>query len=414
MKQLSSIFMAMLLFCLMGIPVSVQADSSEDSGISVSEPSETTVPQPESPSTEPAPENPADTPTSGTEETTTQPTVPSTTEPIPETPSETTTPILNPDSCDHSWMYVEVDPTCTEYGGRGYVCIYCEALSELEAINLLPHTYDNACDTQCNQCGFTRTVTHKYSAAWSRNSTQHWHACSVCGAKSDSGSHYPGPAATEEKAQYCLTCGLMMTPKKNHVHQYSGSYTADDAEHWYACQGCEERKASEPHRYDNPCDGTCNVCGHTSNKEHAYGSWKSDGNGHWKICSLCGQASAPEQHIPDKEQDNNVICSICDFVLSDKTAHIHEASEDWTWDENNHWKQCGCGEVTEEALHLWDEGREIDDGVWHICTVCGAEKLEPIAQEKTSVWVPVSIAVLLGAAIALVIFVFVKVKYGKD
>ena len=38
---------------------------------------------------------------------------------------------------------------------------------------------------------------------------------------------------------------------------------------------------------------------------------------------------------------------VCD--LKDKSNHIHEFSEDWKTDDTNHWKECECGEKTEEA-----------------------------------------------------------------
>ncbi len=417
MKRLISVFMAMLLFCLLSIPVSVQADSSEETGSSASEPSETTVSQPDTSATEPVPENPGDTPSSGPEETTTQPTVPSATEPIPETPRETTAPVLDPEVCDHSWMYVEVDPTCTEYGGKGYVCIYCEALRDLEAINMVPHTYEDSCDSDCNVCGSVRLVTHKYSSAWSKNSTQHWHACSVCGAKSDTGSHYPGPAATEEKAQYCLTCGLMMMPKKDHSHQYSTTYTFNETEHWYACKGCEVRKASEPHSYDNPCDSSCNICGHTSVKKHDYGTWTSDRNGHWKICSLCGATTEPEPHVADTKLTETKLCGICSHMLSVESVHAHAWSDSWSCDESTHWKQCECGEKTETEPHIWDEGRENGDAVMqYACTACGAGKSETIPQEPASAfwWIPAGIVILCSLAIGMAILVLVKLKARKQ
>ena len=55
-------------------------------------------------------------------------------------------------------------------------------------------------------------------------------------------------------------------------------------------------------------------------------------------------------------------------------------------------KQCECGEKTEEESHVWDEGVESEDAVMqYACTVCGAEKSEPIPQGSLSAfwWIPV-------------------------
>ena len=293
MKRLLSTFLVMLLLLSLSLQVSAQTAET------------TQLPQTAAETTTETPaETPAPPVTEAPEETPSQPSDPPSTEPLPEDPTEqpeqppeeTTTPVQDPSGCAHSWVYVEVDPTCTEYGAKGYVCILCEAISEAEAIDMVAHTYDHSCDPSCNVCGAERSVTHKFNSSWSRNSTQHWHACSVCGEKNDVGGHYPGPAATEEKAQYCLTCGLMMMPKKEHTHKYSSDYTTDELEHWYACGGCEERKDVAPHSYDDPCDPDCNICGYRSEKEHEYDSWQSDGKGHWKTCSLCGLSTDPEPH----------------------------------------------------------------------------------------------------------------------
>ena len=42
------------------------------------------------------------------------------------------------------------------------------------------HSYDNACDTECNDCGETREITHDFSVT-DKDESGHWLACSVCG-----------------------------------------------------------------------------------------------------------------------------------------------------------------------------------------------------------------------------------------
>lgn len=43
------------------------------------------------------------------------------------------------------------------------------------------HTYDNACDPDCNNCGATRTVSHSYGAYSKVDNTYHKRTCSICG-----------------------------------------------------------------------------------------------------------------------------------------------------------------------------------------------------------------------------------------
>ena len=51
------------------------------------------------------------------------------------------------------------------------------------------HVYDNACDTDCNECGATRTITHDHADTLTAGETTHWYACSVCGDKKDEAAH---------------------------------------------------------------------------------------------------------------------------------------------------------------------------------------------------------------------------------
>lgn len=406
MKHLLNSLMAVLLVCGLILPVWAET-----------QPPETQSPPAVIPTEVPVTEAPM--------EETQQPTAPPSVETKPETPTEegnpqppeTTGPSAAPETCAHSWVYVEVEPTCAEYGAKGYVCAYCEALADVVAINPVAHSYDHTCDDTCNLCGGVRSVTHTFSSAWSRNSTQHWHACNVCGEKSDVGSHYPGPAATEERAQYCLTCGLMMMPQKAHTHVYAAEYSSDAREHWYACEGCNNRKSVEAHSYDDPCDPDCNICGHTTEKNHENDGWQSDEKEHWSVCSLCGETTAPERHVPAPELRENgaQLCEVCDFEISAGTDHVHEALGDWNNDENGHWILCSCGEKLEEDSHHWDFSKEIqEETMIHTCTVCGAERTDSVPEAESGLpwWFPVIIAALLCGAAALAVLMLLGKKKG--
>ena len=55
--------------------------------------------------------------------------------------------------------------------------------------NETPHTYDNDCDTDCNACANTRTITHDYSLTLTAGETTHYYACLGCGDKKDETTH---------------------------------------------------------------------------------------------------------------------------------------------------------------------------------------------------------------------------------
>ncbi len=93
----------------------------------------------------------------------------------------------------------------------------CEDECEGAEVDKAEHTFDNACDAACNVCGATRSITHTYASEWSKDATNHWHACTVCGAKDAEVAHtfdktaahadYLKAAATATaKAQYYKSC----------------------------------------------------------------------------------------------------------------------------------------------------------------------------------------------------------------
>ena len=53
--------------------------------------------------------------------------------------------------------------------------------------NEVAHIFDNACDTTCDTCGYTRSITHNYEQKYDENN--HWLECSVCHEKKDEAAH---------------------------------------------------------------------------------------------------------------------------------------------------------------------------------------------------------------------------------
>ena len=94
------------------------------------------------------------------------------------------------------------------------------------------HAYDNACDTDCNLCGETRTTTHAFANVWTPGDTTHFYACTVCGTKKD-----------------------------ETAHTFATVWTSGDATHYYECTVCGAKKDEANHVYDEGCDADCNVCG---------------------------------------------------------------------------------------------------------------------------------------------------------
>lgn len=330
-------------------------------------------------------------------------------------------PEVPPTEHIHTWKVAEnVKATCSE---EGYVVSQCETCggTKKETLSKLDHTYDNACDPDCNVCGVTREVTHVPGKIWSKDAGGHWHVCTICGKKVDEADHYPGPAATEDKDQICMTCGYLLTRALGHVHKYQDTFSSDATGHWYACESCGEKKDFSEHVFDNPCDPDCNVCGYVSNNAHYYGdTLQYDDECHWGICTLCGQEGDHLAHIPGDAatEDTAQICTVCGRELAPPLNHVHEG-EGWSYDEESHIQVCSCGLIMEEGPHIWDEGTENPDGtVTYVCTQCGAQRLEgePKAAEAEFPWILVigvaALVCAVGAAVVLVI-VLAKKPAGK-
>ena len=123
-------------------------------------------------------------------------------------------------------------------------CVGCSSIKDNE-----PHDYTNACDTDCNTCGYVRTITHSYKTEWSSNAEKHWYECSVCGDKSSEANHIPGAEATETTDQVCTICSYVIQVSLGHTHNYE-NIKKDDANHWKEC-ACGEKNEITAHTWNN-------------------------------------------------------------------------------------------------------------------------------------------------------------------
>ena len=358
-------------------------------------------------------------PTTAATQPTTTATQPTTAATQPST--ESTTASTTPTECAHVWYpeTITIAPTCKDAGGTAKFCTVCEfiLITEIKP-PLTTHTYTNTCDTECNVCGLKREVTHTYSAVWASNGKGHWHPCAVCGAAGAVKAHYPGPAATEEKEQICLTCGYVLMSKRNHEHEYSKEWTTDAFGHWHVCTGCNVQTEYASHMFENDCDADCGICGYTRTAPHTYGGdWQQTETTHCGVCTVCGAQGQPENHIPDTAGTN---CTVCGYILGEEGAeaeetHVHtfDASV-WEFDDAGHWHNCSCGEKQMAQAHNWDAGRELTKKtVTYTCQTCGAQR-QAQAQQGSFPWLLILIIVVMAAAAAGIVFCVILLrKQGK-
>lgn len=225
------------------------------------------------------------------------------------------------ETTNHTWNSgtVTKKATCKEAGVKTYTCTSCSTTKKESVAKLTTHTYDHACDTDCNVCGAIRTTTHNYKTSWSKDKTNHWHECSVCKDKKDAAAHTPGAEATETTAQTCTACGYVIKAALGHKHNYATTWTTDDAGHWYKCSGCEEKGSYATHDFENGCDKDCSICGYTRETEHKFAeAWTTDATNHWHVCSGCGLKQDEAAHEPGAEATATTAqtCTICGYEIA--------------------------------------------------------------------------------------------------
>ena len=225
------------------------------------------------------------------------------------------------ETAGHSWDSGKVTkaPSCKETGVKTFACTGCNAAKTETVAKQTAHTYDHACDPDCNVCASTRAVSHNYKTAWSKDGSKHWHECTVCRNQKDVASHIPGGEATESRAQTCTVCGYVIKAPLGHTHKYAAQWSADENGHWYACSGCGEQGSYTAHDFENACDADCAVCGYTHEIRHAFEEkWESDETEHWQICTVCGLKEAEAAHVPGGEATTETAqtCMVCGYEIA--------------------------------------------------------------------------------------------------
>jgi len=137
--------------------------------------------------------------------------------------------------------HVPSEEWVTDEKGHWHTCKECEEIPDYA-----DHTFDNECDKECADCGFTRETEHIYQTQWAADADGHWHECGFCGDRLEMEPHVPGPEATEFEGQMCMVCGFELTPML-HQHQYEEKTDAE--KHWNECP-CGDVTDEEAHIWD--------------------------------------------------------------------------------------------------------------------------------------------------------------------
>lgn len=150
-------------------------------------------------------------------------------------------------------------------------CKHTEEKSDVAA-----HTYDNACDVDCNVCGYERTAgAHEYDNACDVN-------CNICGDERVVGAHEYDDNCDVD----CNECGAT----REITHDHATTLTAGEETHWYECSVCGDKKDEEEHEFDQEIVATEYL------KEAATDTTKAQ----YYMSCVCGAKSDTEYFEADK------------------------------------------------------------------------------------------------------------------
>ena len=172
---------------------------------------------------------------------------------------------------------------------------------------------------------------HSYKTEWSKDSTKHWHECSVCGNKKDEAAHTPGAAATETTPQTCTTCGYVIKEAIGHVHSYTEKNT--DAKYLKSAATCTAKAV-----YYYSCS-----CGEKGTETFESGEtlahtwetkWTNNDSKHWHECTVCKTKGDEADHAFEWKIDKEATvteagakheeCKVCGYkktaIAIDKLA----------------------------------------------------------------------------------------------
>ncbi len=268
------------------------------------------------------------------------------------------------------------EATCTEKA----VCEECgESYGKLNPENHVGKTYIKDAvepsyeapgytgDTYCADCdelleeGKPIDQLHKceFSDEWKYDEDSHWHECE-CGEKSDEKEHSGGEATCTEKA-VCEDCGQPYGDENPDNHSFSDEWESDEDSHWHECICGATTDEDEHSGGEATCieKAVCEIC------NSAYGD--VDSENHTGDVYVVG-VKEPTYEEPGYTGDTH--CADCKALIKPgeeiPQLHRHDFSE-LEHDEDSHWYECECGEISEKSEHSGGEATCLNKAVCEKC-----------------------------------------------
>ncbi len=213
----------------------------------------------------------------------------------------------------------------------------------------------------CDVCGYSMEHDHTYESGWSYNKDTHYHK-NTCGHADD--PKYRKDVADHEDKNNDSLCDVC-SYDYGHTHTYETKWTNADADgHWHlpTC-GHDVPGSDKAAHVDADNNSVCDDCGWTYGHEHTYAEeWTTDENNHWRV-PTCGHDVEPAEKNAHIDEDGDKICDVCQLA----TEHFHTFDkENWTSDADKHWHAATCEHTDVRADEAGHEGFE-EDGICDVC-----------------------------------------------
>lgn len=299
------------------------------------------------------------------------------------------------------------------------------------------HKYDNNHDTDCNVCGYVRTIVHEFETTWSYDKMYHFHKCKGCDEIKDKAIHTFTEWTVKTEAGFhkdrvdireCSVCHYKEEKivSDTGTHTYSTEWKVSKTMHWHEST-CEHetplKKDEGEHTFSEWSVKTpagvhsdevdireCSVCHYTEEKiientgTHTFSSvWKVDEHKHWHE-STCEHEtplrSEEAEHdfdewkvkIPASLHTNELkhrFCKVCNYEETKTTENSEQHTFVWKNSESEHWQESTCEHDTplikNKESHTWSEWKvkipatytanRIDD---RTCSICGRTEVKEI------------------------------------
>lgn len=180
--------------------------------------------------------------------------------------------------------------------------------------------------------------------------------------KADKNHDTSSPAQVTVKAYQCVE------------HVYGETLVSDEANHWHQCTVCGAKTGIAAHSYtDKKFDGNghwavCACGAETHHDEHSLTA-KHNESQHWQEC-VCGYKTGETAHELTSKYDTAGHWQECECgYATDKTDHSMESKSS----ADGHWGACACGYKTDVAAHAWTDKFNTQNH-WQECSGCGYQK----------------------------------------